>query len=77
MATTTGLKVQLRTISRLNSTTVGISCAEEPIEWTAEDYENIYDNITSKRLSLEAVQIVRQEELEFINKLAVLKRSSR
>ena len=33
----------------------------------------ICDNITGKRLSPEAVQIARQEELEFMDKLAVLK----
>ena len=68
-----GLENQSRTISGLNSTTVGISCQEEPIEWTAEDYENICDNITGKRLSLEAVQIAMREEVEFMDKLAVLK----
>ena len=36
-------------------------------------YENICDNITGKRLSPEAVRIARREEVEFMDKLAVLK----
>ena len=72
----TGLKDQLRTIGCRNSTTVGISCEEEPTEWTAEDYGNICDTITGERLSPEALQIAWQEELEFTDKLAVLEGSS-
>ena len=55
----------------LNSTTLVISCEAEPVEGTAEDYENISDNITGERLSPEAVQMARREELEFMDKLAV------
>ena len=69
----TGPKEKLRTIGWLNSTNVGISCEEEPIEWTAEDGDIICDNITDTRLSPEAVQIARLEELEFMDKPAVLK----
>ena len=58
----------------LNSTTVGISCEEEPVEWTAEDHENICDNIFGKRLSLEAVQIGRREDFEFMDRLASWKK---
>ena len=59
----TRLNDHLRTIG-FNSTTVGVSCKEEPIEWTAEEYENICDNITGKRLS--TVHIARWRELEFM-----------
>ena len=50
----TGLKDQFRTIVWLSSTTVGVSCDEEAIKWTTEDYENICDNITGKVSSSEA-----------------------
>ena len=72
----TGLMDQLRTIGWLNWTTVGIYCEEEPIELSAEDYDNICDTITGERLSPEALQTAWQEELEFIDKLAVLKEVS-
>ena len=72
-ATIMCMKDQLRTIGRLSSTTVGTSPKEELIEWTAEDFDNICDNITGKRWSPEAVQTARREELEFIETLAVLK----
>ena len=73
-ACSTGLQDQLRTIGRLNSKTVGFQ--EEPIEWTADDYENISDNITGKTLSPEAVQIARREELGSMGELAVSKEVS-
>ena len=57
----------------MNSTTVGISCDEELVEWTAEDYDGVCDNITAKRLRPDAVHVARREELEFMDKLAVLK----
>ena len=38
--------------------------------------ENICDNITRERLSLEAVQTARREELEFMDQLAVLRKVS-
>ena len=44
-AITIGLKDKSRTIGWLSSTAVGISCEEEPNEWTTEYYDNIYDNI--------------------------------
>ena len=43
------------------------------MEWTAEDYESVCDNITGERLRSVAVQIARREGLEFMHKLAVLK----
>ena len=57
----------------MNSTTFGISCDEELVEWTAEDYDGVCDNITAKRLRPDAVHVARREELEFMDKLAVLK----
>ena len=39
-----GLNDQLTTSGWLNPVTVGIPCEEEPVEWTAEDYENMCDN---------------------------------
>ena len=63
-AVVTDLKDELRNIGWLNSTTV---------KWTAEGYETICNNINCKRLSPEAVQIARRRELEFMDKLSVLK----
>ena len=51
----TSLKDQLRTIDWLNSKKVGISCEEEAVEWTVEDHENVWDNMTGMRWSPEAV----------------------
>ena len=72
-ATITGLKERLRTIGWLSLTSVGTSCEEEKIEWRAAKYKNICDNRASKRLSPEAVQIARRQELEGMDKLAVLR----
>ena len=69
----TGLKDHLRAIGWPNLTIVGISCEEEATEWTADDCENICDNITSKGLKPESVLIARREELEIMDKPAVLK----
>ena len=69
-AINTGLKDQLTTIGWLNSTTVGVSCEEEIVEWTTEDHQNICDNNTGKRLSPEVVEIARREELEFMDILS-------
>ena len=54
----TCLTDQSKTTGWLWSTTVGISCEEEPMEWTAEDYHGVCDN-TGKRLSPEAVQTAK------------------
>ena len=71
MVSITDRKEQSRKIGWLNWATVGISCEEEPVEWTAEDYDSICDNITVKRLSPEAVRTARREELELMYKLTV------
>ena len=68
----TGSEGPVGTYSWLNPTTVEISCEEEPTEWTAIDCDNICDNITGKRFSPEDAQIARREELDFMDKLAVL-----
>ena len=68
-----GLRGQLKTIGWLNSTTDGISWEEEPIEWTAGEFENICNDIAGEKLSPEAVQIARREELEFMNKFGGLR----
>ena len=57
--------------------TVGVSREEEPVDWTAEDYENFCRIMTGKRLGPDAVRIARREELEFIDKIAVLKEAHR
>ena len=69
----TGLKHQLRTIGLLHWTKFGISCEEEPTEWTAEDHDNICDNILGKRLSPEAVQTGRRQQLKLMHRLPLLK----
>ena len=44
----TSLKDPLKTVGWVNTTTVGVSREEKPVEWTAGDQENSCDNITGK-----------------------------
>ena len=46
----TGLKDQERTRRLVELTTVGISFEKESMKWTAEDYENICDNINQQEV---------------------------
>ena len=48
-----GLREQLADRGWLNNFTVGASCEEEPVTWTAEDYEGIRDNGTGLTMILQ------------------------
>ncbi len=68
-----GLRRQLAERGWLSSVTVGASCEKEPMEWTLDDYEGIRDSGTGQALDSARVMAARREELEFMDKLDILK----